>query len=121
VSQNEAAYDAQVAAYRQTVLTALGEVEDNLVQLRVLASEQVVQQRALDAARESLRLTTNQFEAGIIDFLSLVTVQTTALNNERTNLTLLGNRLTASVALIAAIGGGWDQDLAPPVKPRPQD
>ncbi|WP_420223643.1 efflux transporter outer membrane subunit [Pigmentiphaga litoralis] len=121
VSQNEAAYDAQVAAYRQTVLTALGEVEDNLVQLRVLADEQVVQQRALDAARESLRLTTNQFEAGIIDFLSLVTVQTTALNNERTNLTLLGNRLTASVALIAAIGGGWDQDLAPPVKPRPQD
>ena len=119
VAQAAATYDQQVAAYRQTVLTALSEVENNLVQLRVMADEAIVQQRALDAARQSLQLTTNQYEAGIIDFLSLVTVQTTALSNERTMLTLLGNRLTASVQLIAAIGGGWDPSVAPVINPRP--
>lgn len=121
VAQASATYDQQVAVYRQTVLTALSEVENNLVQLRVMADEAVVQQRALDAARQSLQLTTNQYEAGIIDFLSLVTVQTTALNNERTMLTLLGNRLTASVQLIAAIGGGWDGSVAPVINPRSED
>lgn len=119
VAQAEASYDQQVAAYRQTVLTALGEVENNLVQLRVLGEETVVQQRALDAARQSLQLTTNQYEAGIIDFLSLVTVQTTALNNERTMLTLLGNQLAASVQLIAAIGGGWQAAADPAMQTRP--
>ncbi len=107
-AQATATYDQQVAAYRQTVLSALGEVEDALAQLRVMEQEQVVQQRALDASRESLRLTTNQFEAGLIDFLSVVSVQTSTLSNERTALTLLGNRLSASVQLITALGGGWD-------------
>ena len=60
------------------------------------------------AAQESLRLIENQYRAGTVDFLSVATVQTTALNNQRTNLTLLGDRLTASVLLIAALGGGWD-------------
>jgi len=108
--QAQAAYDQQVAAYRQTVLSALAEVENYLSQLRVMEEEQAVQQRALDAARESLRLTTNQFESGLIDYLSVVSVQTAALNNERTALSLLGNRLTASVNLIAALGGGWHVD-----------
>ncbi|GAA4324773.1 efflux transporter outer membrane subunit [Pigmentiphaga soli] len=114
VEQARAAYDAQVAAYRQTVLSALAETEDYLVQLRVMAQEQDVQQRALDAARESLRLANNQFESGLIDYLSLATLQTSALNNERTMLTLLGSRLTASVQLIAALGGGWDPSQIPP-------
>ncbi|MDX3907137.1 MAG: efflux transporter outer membrane subunit [Pigmentiphaga sp.] len=108
--QAEAAYDLQVATYRQTVLSALEEVENYLSQLRVMEEEQVVQQRALDAARESLRLTTNQFESGLIDYLNVVSVQTAALSNERTALSLLGNRLTASVNLIAALGGGWHAD-----------
>lgn len=108
--QAEATYDQQVATYRQTVLSALGEVENYLSQLRVMEEEQVVQQRALDAARESLRLTTNQFESGLIDYLSVVTVQTSALGNERTALSLLGSRLAASVNLIAALGGGWHAD-----------
>jgi len=82
-------------------------VEDYLVQLRVLQQEAVVQQEALDAARESLRLIENQYRAGTVDFNSVVSVQATALNNERTNLSLLGSRLTASVQLIAALGGGW--------------
>ncbi|WP_309109541.1 efflux transporter outer membrane subunit [Pseudomonas sp. Q2-TVG4-2] len=104
----EASYDQTVATYRQTVLDSFREVEDNLVQLRVLAEEAVVQREALEAAQESLRLIENQYRAGTVDFLSVATVQTTALNNERTNLALLGDRLTASVQLIAALGGGWD-------------
>ncbi|MCG6538485.1 efflux transporter outer membrane subunit [Pseudomonas sp. KSR10] len=108
LEQAEASYDQTVATYRQTVLDSFREVEDSLVQLRVLAEEAVVQREALEAAQESLRLIENQYRAGTVDFLSVATVQTTALNNERTNLTLLGDRLTASVQLIAALGGGWD-------------
>ncbi len=103
----EAAYDQTVATYRQTVLDSFREVEDYLVQLRVLGEEAVVQREALDAAQESLRLIENQYRAGTVDYLSVVTVQTTALNNQRTNLTLLGDRLVTSVQLIAALGGGW--------------
>ncbi len=103
----EAAYDQTVATYRQAVLDSFREVEDYLVQLRVLGEEAVVQREALDAAQESLRLIENQYRAGTVDYLSVVTVQTTALNNQRTNLTLLGDRLVTSVQLIAALGGGW--------------
>ena len=89
------------------MLDSFREVEDYLVQLRVLGDESVVQREALEAAQESLRLIENQYRAGTVDYLSVVTVQTTALNNERTNLTLLGDRLLTSVQLIAALGGGW--------------
>jgi len=68
----------------------------------------VVSNEALEAARESLRLTENQYKAGLIAYLDVVTVQATALSNERTVLTLLQSRLVASVQLIAALGGGWD-------------
>lgn len=107
LERSEAVYDQTVAQYRQAVLDSFREVEDYLVQLRVLEQESGVQQEALDAARESLRLIENQYRAGTVDYNSVVTVQATALNNERTNLTLLGSRLTASVQLIAALGGGW--------------
>ncbi|TIH08198.1 efflux transporter outer membrane subunit [Pseudomonas leptonychotis] len=109
LERTEAAYDQTVAQYRQAVLDSFREVEDYLVQLRVLQQEAVVQQEALDAARESLRLIENQYRAGTVDFNSVVSVQATALSNERTNLSLLGSRLTASVQLIAALGGGWLQ------------
>ena len=119
LERSEAAYDQTVAQYRQSVLDSFREVEDYLVQLRVLQQEAVIQQEALDAARESLRLIENQYRAGTVDFNSVVNVQATALNNERTNLSLLGSRLTASVQLIAALGGGWqiaqlDQQPAEP-------
>ncbi|CAM5438231.1 RND transporter OS=Stutzerimonas stutzeri OX=316 GN=CXK95_08725 PE=3 SV=1 [Stutzerimonas stutzeri] len=107
IEQAEAGYDQTVATYRQTVLDSFREVEDYLVQLRVLDEEAVVQREALDAAQQSLRLIENQYRAGTVDYLSVVTVQTTALNNQRTNLTLLGDRLVTSVQLIAALGGGW--------------
>lgn len=108
LAQVRAGYDAQVAAYRLTVLTALREVEDYLVQLHVLGQEQETQGRALDAARESLRLTQNQYDAGLIDYLSVVQVETTALSTERAALQLTADRLVASVQLIAALGGGWE-------------
>jgi NodT family efflux transporter outer membrane factor (OMF) lipoprotein len=109
LQRSEAAYDQTVAQYRQAVLDSFREVEDYLVQLRVLEQESVIQQQALDAARESLRLIENQYKAGTVDFNSVVNVQATALSNERSSLSLLGSRLTASVQLIAALGGGWQQ------------
>ncbi len=108
VRQAEASYDQTVANYRQVVLDSFREVEDYLVQLRVLEQESGVQQEAVDAARESVRLLENQYKAGTVDYSAVVTVQTAALNNERTSLSILGNRLIASVQLIAALGGGWD-------------
>ena len=108
VDRTEAVYDQTVAKYRQTVLDGFREVENYMVQLKVLEDEAVVSNEALEAARESLRLTQNQYKAGLIAYLDVVTVQATALNNERTVLTLLQTRLVASVQLIAALGGGWD-------------
>ena len=98
-----------MASYRQTVLDSFREVEDYLVQLSVLEEESGVQQEALESAREALRLVTNQYKAGLQDYSSVVSSQATALSNERTVLTLTGTRLTASVQLIAAMGGGWEQ------------
>ncbi|MBO1112062.1 efflux transporter outer membrane subunit [Bordetella petrii] len=107
LDQARAAYDAQAALYRQTVLGALREVEDYLIQLRVLEHEQVVQRRALEATRESLRLARNQYQAGLIGYLDVAVLETSALTSERSAITLVGSRLTASVQLIAALGGGW--------------
>lgn len=108
VDRSEAAYDQTVAQYRQTVLDGFREVEDYLSQLKVYDQEAQVRAEALAAARESLRLTGNQYKAGLIGYLDVVNVQTTALSNERSVLGLLQSRLVASVQLIAALGGGWD-------------
>ncbi|MFK8330589.1 efflux transporter outer membrane subunit [Pseudomonas sp. BJa5] len=108
VDRSEAVYDQTVAVYRQTVLDGFKEVENYLVQLKVYEDEARIRSEALDAARESLRLTNNQYKAGLIAYLDVVNVQTTALSNERSVLNLLQGRLVASVQLIAALGGGWD-------------
>lgn len=110
VDRTEAVYDQTVAQYRQTVLDGFKEVEDYMAQLRVYEQEAGVRAEALDAARDSLRLTSNQYKAGLIGYLDVVNVQTTALSNERSVLTLLQSRLIASVQLIAALGGGWSAD-----------
>jgi len=112
VDRTEAVYDQTVAKYRQTVLDGFREVENYLVQLKVYEDEAAVRQEALDAARDSLRLTQNQYKAGLIAYIDVVVVQATALSNERTVLNILQNRLIASVQLIAALGGGWDGQLA---------
>lgn len=105
-----ASYDASVATYRQTVLGAFQDVEDSLAVLRILEQEAQVQNEAVNAARQSVELTVNQYKAGIVSYLNVVTVQTTLLSNERTALALLGRRLTAAALLVRALGGGWTVD-----------
>jgi NodT family efflux transporter outer membrane factor (OMF) lipoprotein len=105
--QAVAAYDQNVATYRETVLEAFQDVEDNVAALRILEAEAKVQAEAVRAARESVTLTINQYKAGTVSYLSVVTVQTALLSNERTSVGLLGRRLSAAVGLIRALGGGW--------------
>lgn len=108
-----AAYDSTVATYRQTVLTGFQEVEDNLAALRILEQEAKVQDEAVKAARLSVTLSTNQYKAGTISTLDLLVVVTVARNNERTAVTILGNRMSASALLIKALGGGWKSSDLP--------
>jgi len=107
-NQAIAAYDASVAGYRQTVLGAFQNVEDNLAALRILKEEAVVQNAAANAARKALDVTMNQYKAGTVNYLNVVTAQTTSLTNQRAELTITNARLVATVQLIAALGGGWD-------------
>ncbi len=106
--ESVAAYDEVVADYRQTVLNSLREVEDNLATLEILAEAATAQDSAVKSARESARITNNQYAAGVVSYLPVVVVQTTALENQRAALDTLGRRLVASVNLIKALGGGWD-------------
>ena len=105
--QAVAAYDASVATYRQTVLNAFKEVEDNLSALRILEQEAGAQNDAVQSARLSTELTVNQYKAGTVNYLNVVTVQATQLSNEATAVKLLGQRLVAAVTLVQALGGDW--------------
>jgi NodT family efflux transporter outer membrane factor (OMF) lipoprotein len=107
-----AAYDASVANYRQLTLTAFQEVEDNLAALRILEEEARSEEEAVQAARLSVELTLNQYKAGTVSYLNVVTVQTALLNEERNAVGLRARRLAAAVALIRALGGGWDDSVA---------
>jgi len=102
-----AAYDATVATYRQTVLAAFQGVEDNLAALRILEAENAVQDQAVKAARKSVDLTTNQYKAGTVSYLNVITVQTIALTDEITAIQIAGRRMAAAVLLVQALGGGW--------------
>lgn len=102
-----ASYDAALASYRQAVLIAFQEVEDNLVAQRLLADEAEVQQAAVAAADRSVQIALNQYRAGTASYLAVVTAQTTAYNNRRTALDILRRRLVAAAALVKALGGGW--------------
>ncbi len=112
-AQARAAYEANVAAYRETVLTGFQEVEDNLAALRILEEEAGVQEEAVKAAQESVRVTTNQYKAGTVSYLNVTVAQATALGNQRTSLDILGRRMAASVLLVKALGGGWDASVLP--------
>jgi NodT family efflux transporter outer membrane factor (OMF) lipoprotein len=111
VRQARAAYDVAVANYRQAVLTAFQQVEDQLVALRILEQQYAVQDRTVKSANEAVRLTINEYKAGTVAYTSVVTAQATALADAQTLLTIRQSRLTASVALIQALGGGWDAAL----------
>ena len=105
--QAVASYDQTVANYRETTLAAFQEVEDSLVALRLLEQESQLLNNALKSARETVALTLNQYKAGTVSYLNVVTVQATALADERAAVTLLGRQFTSNVALIRALGGGW--------------
>ena len=115
-----ASYDQAVANYRQTVLTAFQQIEDNLASLRILEQQAAVQADAVRSAREAERLTLNQYLAGVVSYTNVITAQTVALNNEQTELTILQSRMVASVVLIQALGGGWNAQQLPPTG-RPEE
>jgi len=113
VAQARAAYDVSVDNYRQTVLAGFEQVEDDIVTLRVLEQQAVIEDAAVDAAREAEKLTLNQYKGGTVPYSSVITAQTTRLSTEQTALAVLSSRLQASVALIEAVGGGWNASQLP--------
>ena len=106
--QARAVYDRAVANYRQDVLNAYQEVEDNLAALHLLEDESNTQTAAVAASEHSLALSNNRYRGGVTTYLEVITAQTTALANERTSVQISGRRMVASVLLIKALGGGWD-------------
>ncbi|HEY1269293.1 MAG TPA: efflux transporter outer membrane subunit [Candidatus Binatia bacterium] len=106
-AEARANYDATLAIYRETVLGAFQEVEDNLAALRILENEARVQDQAVAAARQTVVVTLNQYKAGIVNYINVTVVQAAALANERTAADILGRRMIAAVLLIKALGGGW--------------
>ena len=106
-------YELNVANYRQTVLQAFQDVEDNLSGLDILNSESAAQQRAVDSARRSLLISTNRYKGGVTTYLEVITAQTTQLANARTAADITTRQFAASVQLIKALGGGWDTTKLP--------
>jgi NodT family efflux transporter outer membrane factor (OMF) lipoprotein len=107
------AYEAQAANYRQSVLSAFQEVEDNLAALRILNNEAQTQTVAVEAARRSLRISTDRYKGGVTTYLEVLTAQTTQLANERTQDDITTRQFVASVQLIEDLGGGWDRTQLP--------
>ncbi|SFH78668.1 efflux transporter, outer membrane factor (OMF) lipoprotein, NodT family [Collimonas sp. OK307] len=108
-----AAYDASVAVYKQAVLTSFQEVEDNLATLRILEQEAVVQGETVQFAHHALELILNQYKAGTVNYTSVVTAQATAFSADLSALNIQNRRYAASVLLIKALGGGWNQAELP--------
>ena len=114
VDAARAVYWQSVATYRQTVLTAFQQVEDQLAALRILKQQLVKEQAAVKAQRDAVRVFLNQYRAGTIDYTTVVTAQLTLLSDEEAELTIRQDLFLASVSLIEALGGGWDANLLPP-------
>jgi NodT family efflux transporter outer membrane factor (OMF) lipoprotein len=112
VREARAVYDQQTALYRQTVLTAFQQVEDQLSTLRILAQQADVQEQAVRSARQAEVIVLNQYKAGTVAYTSVITAQNSVLSSEQGALSVRENRLTASVQLIEALGGGWDESVA---------
>ncbi len=111
--QAVAAYDYQVAAYRQNVLTGFQQVEDNLAAVRILENEAKVQDEAVVAAQRSLDLSIKRYKGGVTSYLEVITAQNAALTDEVTAVNILGRRMANTVILIQALGGGWDRSSLP--------
>jgi NodT family efflux transporter outer membrane factor (OMF) lipoprotein len=110
---SQAAYDESVATYRQTVLTAFQQVEDQLSSLRILEQEQATEAAARQAAQEAVDIAVAQYQAGTADYLAVIVLQAALLQAQRLEIDILTRRLTASVLLIEALGGGWDESQLP--------
>jgi NodT family efflux transporter outer membrane factor (OMF) lipoprotein len=108
VAQYTAAFNADVAAYKQTVLTAFQQVEDYIATLRVVSQQIIRQQEALKAAQQYVSLETARYETGIDPYLDVLTAQITLLTNEQTEVSLRVSEMTAAVQLVQALGGGWN-------------
>jgi NodT family efflux transporter outer membrane factor (OMF) lipoprotein len=115
VNQNLAAYDATVANYRQSVLTAFQQVEDNLAALRVLENEAQAEDAAVQAAQSALDISTYQYKAGVVNYLTVITEQAILLQDQVQALNILTRRMSSSVLLVEALGGGWDASKLPSV------
>jgi NodT family efflux transporter outer membrane factor (OMF) lipoprotein len=113
VMQYRAQYDETVANYRQTVLTAFQQVEDNLASLRILSVEVQQQDTAVASAERNLKIATDRYKLGIDPYLNVITAQTTLLSNRQTAVNLRIQQMTASVQLVEALGGGWDASQIP--------
>jgi NodT family efflux transporter outer membrane factor (OMF) lipoprotein len=109
----KAGYDSSVASYRETVLSAFQQVEDNLASLRILEQEAGVQATAVRAAQNSLDLSNMRYEGGVTSYLEVITAQNAALADEVTAVNILGRRMASAVLLIQALGGGWDRKELP--------
>ncbi len=116
LQQQQDLFDSAVASYRQTVLNALQQVEDALSTLRILESESGQVKQTVNAAQRALDISTAQYKAGVVSYLQVITAQTFLLQNQRSAVDLLTRRLTASVQLIEALGGGWDASQLPSVE-----
>ncbi len=108
-----ALFDHNAAAYKQSVLVAFQQVEDNLAALHVLSDEATEQHSATSNALESQRIFNNRYVGGVDNYLQVITAQTTALNNEVNDIDILRRRMTSTVNLIVALGGGWDRSQLP--------
>ena len=115
VQVNQAAYDATVANYRQTVLTAFQQVEDNLAALRILEDEAGAEGDAVKAAQNSLDISTYQYKAGTANYLTVITEQAILLQDQVQALSILTRRMSASVLLVEALGGGWNSSKLPTI------
>jgi NodT family efflux transporter outer membrane factor (OMF) lipoprotein len=113
VAQYRAAYDQAVATYRQTVLTAFQQVEDNLASLRILSQELRQQDLAVTFSQRYVTLATDRYRLGLDPYLDVITAQTSLFSNQQTAVTLRLQQLTASVQLIEGLGGGWDSAQLP--------
>jgi len=113
VNQYEAIYNADVAAYRQTVLTAFQQVEDALSSVRIVSNQVKQQEEAEKSAQRFVELETGRYQTGIDPYVNLVTAQTTLLADQQTLTSLRTEQMTASVQLIEALGGGWDASQLP--------
>ena len=116
VQQFEANYDQTVANYRETVLTAFQQVEDNLASLKYLSESIGQQDGAVEAAARSLREATVRYRAGVDPYLNVIVAQTALLNDQQAAVNFRMQQMVASVQLIKALGGGWDASLIPSSK-----